>query len=92
MSRRIIGAVMIAVLLLGMTGCNLQGADSNEQEVQEPEEFRVALSLSQGVEENFEKGITYTDGKTVATNPKELQELYNNKGATEMYVRVATKR
>lgn len=54
--------------------------------------FRVALSLGQGVEDNFSQGITYTNGSQIATNSVELQQMYLNAGATEMYVRIATKR
>ena len=35
---------------------------------------------------------TFTDGTHTATNIKELQELYNYYGATEMYVRINTTR
>lgn len=35
---------------------------------------------------------TFTDGTRTATNIKELQELYNYYGATEMYVRINTTR
>ena len=56
------------------------------------EPFRVALSLSPFSLNQFEQGYTFNvDGKT-ATTPKELQQIFIDKGATEMYVRLATKR
>ena len=51
--------------------------------------FRVALSLGQGVEDNFAQGIVYTNGNQTATNSTELQQMYRNAGSTEMFVRIA---
>ena len=54
--------------------------------------FRVALSLSPFSLNQFEQGYTFRIGDRTATTPKELQQIYQQLGATEMYVRLATKR
>lgn len=56
------------------------------------EPFRVALSLSPFSLEQFKQGYTFqVDGETAST-PQELQKIYCDRGATEMFVRIATKR
>ncbi|MCR5545044.1 MAG: arabinogalactan endo-1,4-beta-galactosidase [Lachnospiraceae bacterium] len=56
------------------------------------EEFRTALSVSPFTATNFENGYTYEyEGKQIGS-VEELEQLYLDKGATEMYVRIATKR
>ncbi len=54
--------------------------------------YRVALSLGQGVEETLKSGYIFKHGDTIASNQKELQQLYINAGANEMFVRINTKR
>ena len=56
------------------------------------EPFRVALSLSPFSLNQFEQGYTFHIGDKIATTPAELQQIYREYGATEMYVRLATKR
>jgi len=56
------------------------------------EPFRVALSLSPFTLNQFEAGYTFKIGDKTATTPAELQQIYRDLGATEMYVRLATKR
>ena len=56
------------------------------------EPFRVALSLSPFTLNQFEAGYTFKIGDKTATTPMELQQIYRDLGATEMYVRLATKR
>lgn len=56
------------------------------------EPFRVALSLSPFTLNQFEAGYTFKIGDKTATTPSELQQIYRDLGATEMYVRLATKR
>ena len=62
----------------------------NHAETDEP--FRVALSLSPFSLNQFEAGYTFNVGGKKATTPAELQQIYKDLGATEMYVRLATKR
>ena len=56
------------------------------------EPFRVALSLSPFTLNQFEAGYTFKVGDQTAATPMELQQIFINQGATEMYVRLATKR
>lgn len=56
------------------------------------ESFRTALSLSPFSLPQFEKGYTFKVGNKTASTPEELQTIYREKGATEMYCRIATKR
>ena len=62
------------------------------QHTADAEPFRVALSLSPFTLNQFEAGYTFQVGEQTATTPKELQQIYMQQGATEMYVRLATKR
>ena len=57
------------------------------------EKFRYALSVSPFTDKSINKeNYTYEyDGKQITT-VEELEQLYIEKGATEMYVRIATKR
>lgn len=54
--------------------------------------FRIALSLSPFTLKQFNEGYSFKVGEEVATTPKQLQQIYNNLGSTEMFVRIATKR
>ena len=59
------------------------------------ENFRVSMSAMNHWEDGtdyYAYNYTYTDGNRTATNIKELQQLYNAYGATEMYVRINTTR
>lgn len=58
----------------------------------ETEPFRVALSLSPFTLNQFDQGYTFKVGDQTATTPEEMQQIYNDLGSTEMYVRLATKR
>ena len=56
------------------------------------QEYRNALSVSPFTATAFNNGYTYEyDGRQI-NNIEELEQLYIEKGATEMYVRIATKR
>ena len=59
------------------------------------ENFRVSMSAMNHWEDGADYYLydyTYTDGTHTATNIKELQQMYNAYGATEMYVRINTRR
>ena len=60
--------------------------------VKRVEPFRVALSLSPFSLSQFEKGFTFQVGDQTASTPQELQRIYCDRGATEMFARIATKR
>lgn len=61
-------------------------------EIRGEEPFRVALSLSPFTLNQFEAGYSFRIGDKTATTPMQLQQIYRDLGATEMYVRLATKR
>lgn len=61
-------------------------------ELRGDEEFRVALSLSPFTLNQFEDGYSFKVGDKTATTPAQLQQIYKDLGASEMYVRLATKR
>lgn len=65
---------------------------SAQQVAATDEPFRVALSLSPFTLKQFEYGYRFKVGDEIATTPEELQQIYIDHGATEMYVRLATKR
>lgn len=56
------------------------------------ETFRVALGLGQGIDLSLAQGIVYQIGDQTASAMNQLQQLYMDAGATEMFVRIATKR
>ena len=75
--------ILIAQLYYSDLGFNVVETD---------EKFRYALSLSPFTSKSINEGYTYEyKGKQINTM-KELEQLYIEKGATEMYVRIATKR
>jgi arabinogalactan endo-1,4-beta-galactosidase len=53
-------------------------------------DFRISVSVSPFTELETQQGITFTDGKTIAKNPGELQRLFDDHGANEVYARIAT--
>ena len=71
---------------------NYQSVTSNQQSTTAAGPFRVALSLSPFTLNQFDAGYTFKVGDKTATTPAELQQIYKDLGATEMYVRLATKR
>lgn len=73
---------------------SVQGKEKigEKEKLMKNHKFRVALSLGQGVEDTFESGYVFEHGGTIASNQKELQQLYINAGANEMFVRINTKR
>ena len=60
--------------------------------VETDEKFRYALSLSPFTSKSINEGYTYEYKGEQINTMKELEQLYIEKGATEMYVRIATKR
>ncbi len=59
------------------------------------ENFRVSMSAMNHWEDGtdyYSYNYVYTDGTRTAKNIKELQQMYNAYGATEMYVRINTTR
>ncbi|ORX49217.1 hypothetical protein BCR36DRAFT_370786 [Piromyces finnis] len=56
------------------------------------EKFRLALSVSPFTSKSINEGYTFEYNNTIISTVEELEDLYIKKGATEMYVRIATKR
>ena len=76
--------LLIAQLYYSDLGFNVVKTDEN---------FRYALSLSPFSEKSIIKeGYTYEYNDKQITTMKELEQLYIERGASEMYVRVATKK
>ena len=70
-------------------------ATFGEEALYPVENFRVSMSAMNHWEDGtdyYSYDYTYTDGTRTATNIKELQQMYNAYGATEMYVRINTTR
>ena len=67
-------------------------SDAGFNAVKTNENFRLALSLSPFSAKNFKEGYTYEYNGYQITNSEDLEKLYIQKGATEMYVRIATKK
>jgi len=75
---------ILTIIWVEMAGiCLAQNPPSSDN-------FRIAVSLSPFIELEIQNGITFTDGKTTAHNPEELQRLFENHGANEVYARIAT--
>jgi arabinogalactan endo-1,4-beta-galactosidase len=72
-------ALGVAGLVLGLS-----------QERRTAKDFRISVSLSPFTEMRFRNGVTFTDGKATAKNPEELQRMFVNHGANEVYARIAT--
>lgn len=88
----IIVAVIIALVAVRILSAQFLYTEIGYKPVETDEQFRTALSVSPFTETNFQNGYTYEyEGKQI-NNIEELEQLYIDKGATEMYVRIATKR
>ena len=75
--------ILIAQLYYTDLGFNVVKTDEN---------FRYALSLSPFTSKSIYEGYTYEYNGEQITTMKALEQLYIKKGATEMYVRIATKK
>jgi arabinogalactan endo-1,4-beta-galactosidase len=76
--------VVATIIWIGMAGLCLA------QKPPSPDDFRISVSVSPFIELEFRNGVTFTDGKTVAKSPEDLQQLFKNHGANEVYARIAT--
>ncbi len=83
------GLIILAIRILI---AQLYYSDAGFHVVKTDEDFRYALSLSPFTSKSINEGYTYEyDDKEIDTM-EELERLYIKKGATEMYVRIGTKR
>lgn len=84
--------ILLVIILARVCVAQFYYSEIGYVPVETDEEFRMALSVSPFTARGFEDGYTYEyEGKQI-TNIEELEQLYIDKGATEMYVRIATKR
>ena len=84
--------VLIVILILRVLGAQFYYSERGYKPVITTEKFRMALSVSPFTATAFQDGYTYEyDGKEI-DSVEELEQLYIDKGASEMYVRIATKR
>ena len=81
-----LGAVTILALIAAGCSSKIEPVDVTA------DNFRVALSLSPFSLPQFEEGYSFRIGTKTASTPAELQALYCELGATEMFVRIATKK
>ncbi len=85
-------AVILVIILIKILTAQFFYTEIGYTPVQTDEPFRMVLSVSPFTETAFENGYTYEyDGRQIETI-EDLEKLYIEKGATEMYVRIATKR
>src|SRR5229473_353493 len=56
------------------------------------QDFRISISVSPFTEVLFHAGITFSDGKVTARTPEELQRLFADHGANEVFARISTTR
>ncbi len=86
-------AIILAVVLCALLWNQFVYFEGNYKPAADTaESFRMALSLSPFSLPQFEKGYTFRVADKTASTPEELQTIYQEKGATEMYCRIATKR
>ena len=85
-------SLVIACLIIKILGAQFFYSEVGYKPVNNGDDFRMALSVSPFTARAFDEGYTYEyEGKQI-TSIEELEQLYIDKGATEMYVRIATKR
>jgi hypothetical protein len=86
-------AIVLAVVLCALLWNQFVYFEGNYKPAADTaESFRMALSLSPFSLPQFEKGYTFRVADKTASTPEELQTIYREAGATEMYCRIATKR
>lgn len=85
-------ALLVAIIVARICTAQFVYTELGYKSVETKEEFRNALSVSPFTATNFANGYTYEYEGRQIKNIEELEQLYIDKGATEMYVRIATKR
>ena len=82
----------LIILIISVLISQFYFSDLGFNIVKTDEQFRLALSLSPFSSKNIKEGYTYEYNNKQINNIKDLERIYIEKGATEMYVRIATKR
>ena len=83
------GLIILAIRILI---AQLYYSDAGFHVVKTDEDFRYALSLSPFTSKSINEGYTYEYDDEQIDTMEDLERLYIKKGATEMYVRIGTKR
>ena len=93
-SKKVITAifVILTIIVLRVLAAQFFYSESGYKPAKNDERFRMALSVSPFTATAFNNGYTYEfNGKNISSI-EELEQMYIENGATEMYVRIATKR
>jgi len=88
----IIILIPIVIIAIKVLVAQFYYSESGYTPVITNEEFRMALSVSPFTAKSINEGYTYEYNNTQITTVEELEKLYIEKGSSEMYVRIATKR
>jgi len=88
----IVFLTLIILLAIKILWAQFIYIDIGYSPVKTNENFRMALSVSPFTSKSISEGYTYEYNGKQITTVEELEKLYFEKGATEMYVRIATKR
>ena len=90
----ILALIALLLIIIAFKVCIAQFyySEKNYKPVVSNEEFRMALSVSPFTQTAFENGYSYEYNGKQINSTKELEQTYIDNGATEMYVRIATKR
>lgn len=90
----ILALIALLLIIIAFKVCVAQFyySERNYKPVVSNEEFRMALSVSPFTQTAFENGYSYEYNGKQINSTKELEQTYIDNGATEMYVRIATKR
>lgn len=92
--KNIIKATALCLATILSTGAIAEmnvSAAANDGET-DNEEFRIALSLGQDIDDYLEQGVKYKIGDKLIDSKIDLEKADIDAGATEMFVRIATKR
>ena len=92
--QKVLIAVGLIVLVIVGKVCSAQFiySELGYKPAETTQEYRNALSVSPFTATAFNNGYNYEYDDKQITNIEELEQLYIDKGATEMFVRIATKR
>jgi len=90
----IILLIIIIIILIKVLFAQFYYSESGYVPVETDENFRMALSVSPFTAKSINEGYTYEFNSTISEikTVQDLEKLYLERGATEMYVRIATKR
>ena len=92
--KRVLVVVAMILVLIVLKGISAQFlyTEIGYAPAETDESFRMALSVSPFTDRAFKNGYTYELNGEQISNIEELEKMYMDNGATEMYVRIATKR